>query len=370
MNTILAVAHDPGGAAALKPVLLALGKRSDTILVTLVRNRVSFFDGVGISIENYKPGELSFAQLCEWAFAQLNKYAPDLLLTATSGKASVERAFIRTAHQRGIPCLTVLDSWTNYIQRFLEPGETRLSLSVLPDTIAVIDDFAAQEMYALGFPQEILCITGQPALDELFRWGHSPEARQSQILIRRRYGLFPEIPLIVFISQPIEAMYPPNTPAYRGYTEVDVLKDIMKAVSALSPRPFLLVKPHPKENHTKFMPLFEGNASSAIVSTESSTEALVQAAELVIGMTSIVLVQGLLLGRKVLSYQPDLVGQDALVTSRMGLSKTLRDRPGLQETLRSMLAGDDASLPVLPEIWQSGRAVDRICDLVDLNLSE
>lgn len=369
MKSILAVAHDPGGAAALRPVLAALYARRDRCLVILAQSHAVFtFADAGLTVTDCGRESLTFDDLCEWAVSQLLHHAPDLLITGTSGKASFERAFIRASRSTGTQCLTVLDSWTNYTRRFLEPGESKLLAAMLPDIIAVVDDFAVAEMQSEGFPAEIIRITGQPALDELLRWSCLPEARKSRQVVRQRYQLAPETPLVVFVSQPIDEMYPPGSTTYRGYTEFDVLADILHVLSLLSPQPLFLVKTHPRAEPAKFTHLLAQSAFPATLAEGIATEALVQAANLVIGMTSIVLMQSVLLGKNVLSYQPNLIGQDALVISRMGLIETVKDRAGLATAVRAILISDVGATraqSALPEIWQDGCAVGRICNLVD-----
>jgi len=369
MKSVLAVAHDPGGAAALKPVLVTLHARRDRRLVILAQSHAVFaFADAGLTVTDCGRESLPFDQLCEWAVSQLRRYAPDLLITGTSGKASLERAFIRASRRVGIQCLTVLDSWTNYPHRFLEPDENQLVESFLPDIIAVMDEFAASEMVAAGFPDEVLRVTGQPALDEILSWSRLPEARESRQVVRQRYQLAPETPIVVFVSQPIAEMYPPGSTTYRGYTEFDVLADILHELSLLSPLPFFLVKTHPKAKPAKFAHLLARSAFPVTLAEGIATEELIQAANLVIGMTSIVLMQSVLLGKNILSYQPNLIGQDALIISRMGLIETVKHRAGLATAVRAILISDVGAThaqPALPESWQDGYAVERICNLVD-----
>ena len=374
MKSVLAVAHDPGGAAALKPVLVTLHARRDRRLVIIAqRNAVTTFADAGLPVTDCGRETLPFSQRYEWAVSQLWHHAPDLLITGTSGKASLERAFIRASRRVGIQCLTVLDSWTNYTRRFLEVGESELERAVLPDIIAVIDEFSAAEIQVDGFPAEIIRVTGQPALDEIFRLRDFPDSHRSLELVREHYGLMPETTLVVYFSQPIAEMYPPDSAVYRGYTEYDVLADILHALSQLSPRSFILVKTHPKAKPAKFADFLANSVFPATLVEGIATEALIQAADIMIGMTSIVLIQGVLLGKKVLSYQPDLIGRDALITSRMGLTETVKDRVRLETTLEAMLNDNIGCMytqAALPEIWQDGCAVERITALIDESLRE
>jgi len=364
MKTILAVAHDPGGATALRPVLDVLYRRRDRCLAILAQSSaVEEFEETGLPVVDCGQNSPHFSQLYEWAASQLLNYKPDLLLTATGGRASFERAFIRASRKLGIKCITVLDSWTNYSRRLLEPGESKLTRSVLPDIVTAIDKFAAAEMQKEGFPAEIIRVIGQPALDEILRWSRQPEVQKCRQFVREHYQLSPDTPLVVFFSQPIAEMYPPASMSYRGYTEHKVLADVLQALSELDPQPFLIVKTHPKEDQEKFTKLHYQSTLPLTIAKEVATEALIQATDMVIGMTSIVMVKSFLLMKNVISYQPKLIGQDALVISRLGLIKTIKEREGLVAALSETRVDDLRS--ELPDTWIDGRAADRLLEVIE-----
>jgi len=105
------------------------------------------------------------------------------------------------------------------------------------------------------------------------------------------------------------------------------------------------------------------NASIQIqVVDEIDADALVMGADILVGMTSTVLVKGLLAGRKLLSYQPNLSGRNELVLSRMGLLETITDRRVLASSLKDLL---DSSPENNLDFKLPDRAVDQILALID-----
>lgn len=345
------------------PVLKKLSTRDDISLSILAhKHAVSIFSAAGLSVVDSNDHGDEFSKWTSYAENWLEKFPLDCILTATSFAGFLERAFIRIAKKRVIYCITVLDFWTNYASRFLLPGEKDLSEEILPDAIAVIDDFAASEMQVLGFPKQILHITGQPAFDRFVLWTDSDEAREIRQKVRNILSLDDDTALVVFFSQYISDMYPPGTASYRGYTEYDVLSDLVVAITQIEPEPLFAVKTHPKETPGKYADLLLDASTKIQVVDELDADALVMGADILVGMTSTVLVKGLLAGRKLLSYQPNLVGRNELVFSRMGLLETITDRRVLASSLEDLL---DSSLEANPDFTMPDRAVDHILALID-----
>lgn len=369
LKTILALAQDPGGAEALEPVLIHLHARDDVTLHVLARKHASsIFSRAGLTVETCDFDGWDFEQWQSFAEDWLSRYLPDQLLTATSNSGLLERAFIRAAKRSGIKTLTVIDFWTNYTKRFLLVGESQLINDILPHEIAVIDEFSASEMQAVGFPKDFIHVTGQPAFDKFVAWTKKDQAKIVGQQLRHELRLTDNVRLLVFFSQYISDMYPVGTPGYRGYTEFDVLSDLIKTISDVCSPIFLAIKTHPKESPNKFEAQLKDAPSNVRLISGANSDALIMAADIIVGMTSTAMVKGFLAGRNIISYQPGLCVRDEMILSRMGVIHTLQKKQQLKEAINRLLTEPPMiTKQDIPDTWLSGRAVDRILERFGLS---
>ena len=370
---ILVAAQDPGGAFALAPVLSQLSERGDIDISVFARMQASsIFDHAGLNFSDCTNLKLDIEGWTDFVVSTFERYQPDCVLTATSDVDSLERAVIRVARRRNTRSITLVDSWTNYANRFLVQGEGELSSDILPDMIAVIDQFSAAEMEQAGFPNNALHVVGQPAFDQFVSWLSSNEANDAKESVRSAFGVTGEQKLVVFISQPIGDMYPLDSDFYRGYTEFDAMRLLISSMLALEQRSVLAIKPHPKSHLWEYLELPAQYSLPIEISSEFDVDSLILAADLIVGMTSIVLVKGLLAKKRVLSFQPNLLVEDALVLSRMGIIRTLTDSEALTGKLSELLTDSTQVEEFLkiPNEWGDGNSVERIIALIDNVIDE
>jgi hypothetical protein len=262
--------------------------------------------------------------------AWLRREAPAALLTTTSwGQARIEPEFIAAARRNGVPSLAVVDFWSNYRARFERDGG-----AAWPDRIALPDEQARAEAIRDGLPPAALVATGNPHHEALLaratRSDPTPEA------FRAGAGVQPGAALVLFASQPIAALYDDRL----GYTERSVLAAVVAALDDVAEwlgRPIVLgVRPHPRETAA---PLVGGTSRVAVI--DASLDDPLDwclAADLVVGMTSALLFDAALLGRPVVSAQPDLIGADVLPSNRLGLSVGVYRTADLSPALARSLA--------------------------------
>src|SRR5438552_3085265 len=197
-TSIVAIAGDPGGAAAVAPVVELLRQEGRPVHALAYRQAVANWRSRGLEVEEL-PHDTDLTQAKQW----LGRFHADRLLSATSDNGvNLEKPFFAAARQLGIPSLAVLDHWMNYRLRFAnEKGE----LVYLPDRIAIMDEQARAEMLAEGLDADRIVITGQPALDELaaFRRSLSPQLRPE---VRQLLGVAEDERMVLFASEPISAM--------------------------------------------------------------------------------------------------------------------------------------------------------------------
>jgi hypothetical protein len=363
VRTIAAVAGDPGGAAALAPVLRALAGRPGYALKPLAYRQ---------ALEAWPAHGIAAAPLAEDlgpADALAHLAGVDLLLTATSfnNGAEVEKRLLHAARLAGVPSVAVLDFWGRYRARF---ADEHGRLAYLPDRIAVPDARAREEMVEAGFAPERLVATGQPAFDELapLRAGWTPERRDA---VRARLGVGAAERMVLFLSQPIRAVFGDRAaPLSPGYTEDEVLASLAAALErgarARGERVALVVRPHPRERRDDIVLPRTGDAVRVRVSDEGDGREAALAADLVAGMTTVLLVEACLLGCVVLSLQPGLRGRDPLPTNRDGRSLTVHRADGTDAAVRDALwdPAVQAELRARNVCEPPGGAAERVIELV------
>ncbi|MBI3524673.1 MAG: hypothetical protein HY066_09120 [Betaproteobacteria bacterium] len=332
---IVAIAGDPGGANALAPVLLRLRQMGIAQIQALAyREALPLWSKHGLVPESIDSEE---------GLRILEERLPgaNLLLTATSvNGVDRERDAITTARRLGIPSLALLDFWSNYRLRFID-RDGKLNL---PDRIAVMDILAADEMVAAGFPAERLEITGQPAFDGLAAQlaAFSPDRR---VQLRRELGLADGDCLVLYVSQPLTALYgtPTQTRETIGFDEREVLalcvETLVQLATRLHRRVVMAIRRHPRESEVT-PPSAQGKWFHAVIWNDVEKSEAVLSADLVLGMSSILLLEAVHLGQIVVSVQPGLKTPDTLPSNRDGSSIAVTEPASLEQALE-LAAFDD-----------------------------
>lgn len=333
--TIIALCGDPGGANAVSPVIEALKEEGlVTVRALAYRQARSFWAKRGLMFETLAE-HTTKAMAVEWLCQ------PDvaLLLTGTSvNSIDLEKTFIVAANDVSVPSLAVLDFWTNYAWRF---SDTDGRLVYMPDRIAVMDERALDEMVADGFDRERLSITGQPAFDDLAikRGLFTPDRRQ---VFRERLGISHQEKFVLFASQPLSFLYgtDPANPHYPGFDEQTVLRALIVALEQIASQSkqkiVLVIRPHPRESMEEYVNV-QGHGIRILVSTEGESHDVVMAADLVIGMNTVLLVEACYLGCMTISLQPGLRLPDVLPTNAWGVSRAVYHAEEIQSAIEQML---------------------------------
>jgi hypothetical protein len=237
---------------------------------------------------------------------------PDLLLVGSSeAPDSLDRRLTLLARERGVPVLSILDFWSNYITRYSGPLPSE-RLRFLPDLIFTMDARARRDMIRLGIPPRRIRVVGHPHL-EGFVGPDRRVGRRRRHEIRQSLGLRPGEKFLCFASETYGWKYDRPTrfrplSGSRDRTEI-VLEHLLGAVEGLSRthrlRPFVLNKLHPKNRPSEFLWLRRRRLSFPVRSVRGAdNDALVQAADLVVGMTTMFLTEATYLGARVLHIVP------------------------------------------------------------------
>jgi hypothetical protein len=362
---IMVISGDPGGARAMAPVVRELRKEARIHVDAYAYKQAHALWQALRIMHNCLSDSLSF-QEAEEVF---RIGGCELLLTSTSfGGSEFEKMFISLARERGIPSITLLDTWGNYSQRFSD-GEGRIAF--LPDRIAVIDERAYQEMVEEGFSPGRLVITGQPAFDDLHPRDQIPRGRNRRMLFGK-YPVERDELLVLFASQPFSQIYgtDPSSPRYPGFDEGKVIRLLIRALDSLSAERnrdiSLIIRPHPREDSAVYREL-KGERITVRVTGEGDSRDWILESDLVAGMNSILLVEACYLGVPVISLQPELRGKDLLPTNQAGLSMPVYHSGEIRPAVEGVLF----NAPVRESIFsrlagmpRDGHATRRVMDLV------
>ena len=290
---------------------------------------------------------------------------PAVVLTGSSvNGVDLERQFIAGARALRIPSLALLDFWSNYRARFADIHGT---LDSSPDKIAVMDQRARAEMIAAGFDPASLVVTGQPALDDLARTAAEFTSAQRASL-RESLGVDPASLLVCFVSQPLSRLYPdPADSRHPGYDEFQVARLVAATLDDMASqhtaRITLAIRQHPREDPGKF-DFLRCQHVKLVNATAGKSRHLALAADLVVGMTSMLLVEAHWMGCPTLSVQPGLNALDPLPA---GLIRSVYYVNLLEAALREMLLLDaDPATSIKPMMSADnpGGATHRVLKLV------
>ncbi len=311
IKKILFVAQDPGGFNSIVPVFRKLGSnKSYQVTAFLAGASKKIADRMGIPYINGEGATQGDVKRV------LENVKPCVIVAGTSGSASLDKDVVKISTRMGIPTISILDFWINYNVRF--------SFKSLPDAILIMDKYAKAEMIKAGFPKDKLIVTGNPAFDMMKPIRSIQTDKSSTIL---------------FVDQPISSDIVAGWHQNYNYDELEVFKDLLEALERIGFSGDVVVKLHPRtHNKKKFNPIIKHFSIAVTVDTDDNNERVLAKSSLIFGMTSLLLFEAAMRGKKVLSYQPRLAGADPLVTNRLGLTKFVYRKSELagaiQEALR------------------------------------
>lgn len=257
-------------------------------------------------------------------------------------------ALIAAARDAGVPSFGVIDSAANAAFRFR--GTTSEALAYAPDWLLVPDQWTAQEYRGLGFPAARIVEVGHPQYDRVAVARATLARRDRSELRGRLYPRAPRgAPIVVFVSEISTGLDPRQYQVSADYTlhgrgvardrSAIVVEELLDALNALHADglldPYLVLRRHPKEQDealAAYLPHFD------LVSRGGDPLELIYAADLAVGMSSMLLIEAHLLGVPTLSIVPRIIERDWLPTVRAGVTPCATDRHTVREWLRTWLA--------------------------------
>lgn len=300
-HRILAVAHDAGGANIIASLIKKYRNDFDWIACVNGPARKVFFKA-GIINFSGAPGHFNNNRI----EAILKSVIPDLLLTGTGWESDLETDFIKCAKKNKIRTACFLDHWANYRERFGYPGRWRANL---PDMVLVGDRWAYKIALKNGFSKDILYQVENPYFEEIIK--QTKLIKQAKVKNTSNNKI-----RILYISESVSqhALRDHDDPNYSGYTEYEVVEDLLEVIDCLKREKKsveLKIRLHPSEKINKYAGLLRDKNYTGIKNFISLSDPAANPlakdslwADVVIGSNSMALAVALIIGRKVISYIP------------------------------------------------------------------
>jgi hypothetical protein len=326
MLSVLTAATDAGGANAVIPVLQWLLKKGHARPVCVEHGQLaSALRDLDLPVGRVPlvGVRTSVAQLRNAAHKILANYRPDVVIVGTSWGNTIDKELVYAANEHRIPTLAVLDMWSYYRERF---ASSNGRLDYLPLVVCVMDQVAKKEAVISGIPAGRIRITGNPHFDEIRKKATSDRIRREAQDLRSKW-LGERKKIISFASEAIARHFPRRSPRFRGYTEKEVLKDLFEVRGDAS----LVVKLHP-QNKMKDVDFLK-NRNNVIYVRRGSFFTCLSASDVVVGMTSMALLEASYFGKPAISYQPHLVRPDSYIGNRLGITWPVYDKLSLRSAL-------------------------------------
>ncbi len=287
---IAVISHDAGGAELISSLVLYEKDNYRWSIITpndspakMIFTKKSLADLFIHRVEDGDPETI------------LTQLSPDYLFCGT-GTNKFELPYIRAAKRKSICTIAFLDHWVNYRERFGYPNKDwRSNLS---DFVAVTDNHAYQ--IADSYKDFNLVKTKNYYISDLISAFDCDIRRPEQKSV------------LLFISEAIEEQCRQRfgNPRYLGYTQADVLTDILenfKKISQQFSMDRIIVRLHPFEPKNKFFNLPNRYPDINITIENAGDRKLndsIKDAGMVIGINSMALLIAYVMKKQVISYIP------------------------------------------------------------------
>lgn len=285
----LFVFSDPAGAKAVLAQAYFLQKEnllSDFRIIS--DRRYNFYEDFKLEVLTYKENEELL----------LKSFKPDFVFTGTSYTSKIELKFIKQALSQNIFTIAFIDHWTNFRSRFVWNEEI-----IYPDEIWVIDEEAKKLALEEGLDAKIIQVKGNPYYNFLRNW--KPDIQRETFLENLGFSKYTRY--ILYVPEPLSQV---GGIEKFGFDEFEVLEQIISELSEeyfLDSKNFLLIKLHPNQNKDIFIQRLRQISSSLQIQIleDANINLLMLYADEVVGLFSNALIEGKLIGAKVIRLLPE-----------------------------------------------------------------
>ncbi len=285
---ILVIGAEPGSGSTLGPIA---SRMKHHVRIHCSPRAVGVFREFGLRPEVVEDPK-NRAEAFTIVRSLLNEFNPDVVLSTLLGPVdtSLDRAAARVCAKQGRNHVAVLDSWMNLDSRFDKKKNRFVNT---PSIIAVPDAYTRKDLVAIGIPEKKVVITGHPFFDEIKR---RADDKRKAVKNKR----------ICFLLQPLTHLASEGVNTY-GYTEHSVVEMFFEALNELPlpPESFeIVLREHPRKPSDYSIP--RNLAHRTHISAEGSGWDLVNRCDVVVGMSSTLLIYTFLAAIPTIVAQPGL----------------------------------------------------------------
>lgn len=363
MGRLMVFVEDPGAANFIAPVLDGLARVGWDLELVATGAARDFFTDRDITASD-AANDMDAASF-------LKQSGADLLMVGTSENPdTLAFPLVAAARKAGTPSIGFVDGPANAGQRFR--GHDSAALAHVPEWLLVTDEATADRFIQLDHPADRLVVTGHPYYDLVLAEAADLRSRPTAEHRRLTLGDAPvDRKVIVFLGEGSDGLGLDLKRRNAGYTldgwgECDrrteiVLEEFLDAVDKLPNRPHLVFRAHPKDppsNYAGYLDRFDA------ISEGGRPLQLLFGADLVVGLSTSLLVEAALAGLKTLSILPSETQKDLVPTIASGLTSCATDRGTLHRLLPDLLQSHAARAPDATPVGEAG-AVTRVLEAID-----
>lgn len=270
----------------------------------------------------------------------IDSILPRMLLVGTSQNYdSPVLMLVEEARRRGITSVGFVDMAVDASLRF--SGRSGNPLEFAPEYLIVPDKFTHEAFQNLGFPSKQIVMCVHPAYDRVRKRARE-FAKHDIIALRvQLLGLNPAPrPVWLFAAEHVDGCeyrrmhhgpgYSLNGRGNSNRRTNIVLEEVLDTAALMNPRPFVILRLHPKNTREEF-----SNYISEVdfMSIGGDPMDLVWISDLVIGLSSMLLMEAAHMGRPTLSVVPREEERSWSPSVTQGLTPCVSTREALRNTL-------------------------------------
>lgn len=351
MKRIMLFARDPGGANTIIPLIAPLKQKGYKVHLYGKDAALTRYTYFGLSGRDISACVASIDG--EHIKEFLKNLSPDFIISGTSGDDFTERYLWQAADQLGIKSFAILDSWMNYGIRFSPYRLSEWTLyeknkihPYLPYKVLVMDNYALQETIKEGINASRLLVSGQPYF-EFIKAQKDLFGNETVKQFRQKVAGEPADIVIVYVSEPIIKCYGDYKNNQWGYDEKIILDHLINSLEKVLPyrkKISLWIKQHPLEeqgNHNDAVERLENSRIKARIIKHEDPRLIILASDLVCGMSSMLLLESIIMQKPTISIQIGLKQENPLVLARRGIIKTVLGQDQLINILHRTLVEKD-----------------------------
>ena len=355
---ILIHVEDPGAVNFLTGILETCSE--------LGLNIVTIAQGIAEKKFEHHPSFYSIET--ENAYNLLKKFNPSVVLIGTSENPnSFGLLLIEQANILNIYSIGLVDMYCNFDNRFR--GKSDEALKYCPNEIFVPDRNTKNQFLKLGVRKEALTIVGNPAYQNAINFRKKLEISLGN---KTKTSNLQKNPNLLFIAEGWDRLNPNASKVNDNYSlhgsgasdfrTVIVIEELMASLKRASLSFDTTLRLHPNSKRNDFMPIAQTFDN---LSKGGDVYELCLNFDLIVGMTSMLVLEAALLGIPTLAILPDASEKSWMPNLDFGPTKCVSTRPELDSYWsKREYESNNLMVPEWAKIDSSEIIVNRIQDII------